>query len=157
MQEHSLSFDRQQAIKELISEHPISDQNQIVDLLRVKYGIKTNQTVISRDLRKLGVIKKMLEGTMVYEMAEVDVQTEIFRLALVDIDYNETMIVIKTHPGLSAFVGDHLDQFTDLNILGCLAGENVVFIVPKKISEIAKTFDAICKKLQIKNRKKSKA
>lgn len=141
---------RQQAIKELIATKSISDQNQIVDLLREKYGIKTNQTIVSRDLRKLGVVKKMLKGNLVYEMADIDVQTEIFRLALVDIEYNEAMIVIKTHPGLSAFVGDYLDQCNNLNILGCLAGENVVFIAPKRIAEIAETFAAICKKFQVK-------
>lgn len=153
MKEKQNSLYRQQAIKELITEKSVSDQNQIVDLLREKYDLETNQTIVSRDLRKLGVIKKMLNGIMVYEMAETDVQTEIFRLALVDIEHNEAMIVIRTHPGLSAFVGDHLDQCNDLNILGCLAGENVVFVVPKKISELADTFNAICKKFQIKNRK----
>lgn len=144
------SYNRQHAIKELITEIAVSDQNQIVDLLKEKYGIETNQTIVSRDLRKLGIVKKMLNGSMIYEMAEIDVQTEIFRLALVDIDYNESMIVIKTHPGLAAFVGDHLDQCNDLNILGCLAGENVVFIAPKTISELADTFAVICKKFQIK-------
>lgn len=141
---------RQQQIKKLITEKSISDQNQIVDLLREKYGIETNQTVVSRDLRKLGVIKKMLNGVMVYEMSKIDIQTEILRLALVDIEHNEAMIVIKTQPGLAAFVGDRLDQCNDLNILGCLAGENVVFIAPKKISELVDTFNAICKKFQIK-------
>lgn len=141
---------RQQAIKELITENSISDQNQIVDLLKEKYSIETNQTIVSRDLRKLGVIKKMLNGIMVYKVAEDDVQAEIFRLALVGIDHNEAMIVIRTHPGLSAFVGDYLDQCSDLNILGCLAGENVVFVAPKKISELSETFDAICKKFHIK-------
>lgn len=141
---------RQQAIKELISEISVSDQNQMVELLKEKYGIETNQTIVSRDLRKLGIVKKMLNGAMVYEMAKIDVQAEIFRLALVDIDYNETMIVIKTYPGLAAFVGDYLDKCTDLNLLGCLAGENVVFIVPKTISELASTFEVLCKKFQIK-------
>lgn len=150
----NLSY-RQQALKELIAERSVSDQNQIVNLLKEKYGIETNQAVVSRDLRKLGVIKKIINGVMVYEMSEIDVQTEIFKLALVDIEHNEAMIVIKTHPGLAAFVGDYLDQSNDLNILGCLAGENVVFIVPKTISELANTFDVICKKFQIKKQTKT--
>lgn len=150
MKEHPNPLDRQQAIKELITENSVADQYQIVDLLKEKYGIETNQTIVSRDLRKLGVVKKNLNGAMVYEMAEIDVQTEIFRSALVDIEHNEVMIVIKTHPGLAAFVGDHLDQCADLNILGCLAGENVVFITPKSISELDQIFNAICKKFQVK-------
>lgn len=154
MKENQNSFSRQKAIKELITEQLISDQNQIVDLLREKYGIDTNQTVVSRDLRKLGIIKKMVDGMMVYEVSEMDVQTEIFRLAFVDISHNEGMIVIKTHPGLAAFVGDHLDRCDDLNILGCLAGENVVFVVPKTVSNLSSTLDAIYKKFHIKIKKK---
>ena len=154
MKENQLSLVRQKAIKELITEKCISDQNQIVDLLKEKYELETNQAVISRDLKKLGVVKKPFNELMVYEMAETNVQTEIFRLALVDIDHNEVMIVIKTVPGLAAFVGDQLDQCKDLNILGCLAGENVVFIVPKTGSKIITTFQAICKKFQFKASKK---
>lgn len=150
MKGNQSSFNRRQAIKELVTEKSISDQNQIVDLLKNKYGIETNQAVVSRDLRKLGVIKKMLNGVMVYEVEEIDVQAEIFRLALAGIDHNEAMIVIKTHPGLAAFVGDHLDQCHDLEILGCLAGENVVFVIPKTIKNLSKTVEAICRKFQIK-------
>ena len=156
MKENQLSLVRQKAIKELITEKSISDQNQIVDFLKEKYGIETNQAVVSRDLRKLSVVKKLLNEVMIYEMAETDVQTEIFKLALVDIDHNEMMVVIKTQPGLAAFVGDRLDQCKDLDILGCLAGENVVFIAPKKISELITTFQAICKKFQFKKQGKIK-
>ena len=150
MTKSSSTSDRQQFIKELIAEKAISDQKQIVDLLKEKYDIETNQTIVSRDLRKLGVIKKDINGAMVYEIADIDIQAEIFRLALVDIKHNEAMIVIKTQPGLSAFVGDYIDKCDDLNILGCLAGENIVFIVPETISELTNTYNAICKKFQIK-------
>ena len=154
MKENQLSSLRQKAIQELIAEKSISDQNQIVDLLKEKYGIETNQAVVSRDLRKLNVVKKTINESLVYEIAETNVQSEIFRLALVDIDHNESMIVIKTVPGLAAFVGDQLDQCKDLDILGCLAGENVVFIVPKTIATIRNTFKAICKKFQFKEKNK---
>ena len=150
MKEIQLSLLRQKAIKELIAEKSISDQKQIIELLKEKYGIETNQAVVSRDLRKLGVVKKTIHEVLVYEVAEMNVQAEIFRLALVDIDHNESMIVIKTVPGLADFVGDQLDQCKDLDILGCLAGENVVFIVPKTVATIRATFKAICKRFQFK-------
>lgn len=143
---------RQKAIQELVKKIAISDQMQLVELLKEHYGIEANQAVISRDLRKLGVVKKMVNGVLCYEMPDVDVTAEILRLALVDIQYNEAMIVIKTHPGLAAFVGDCVDQYQDLEVLGCLAGENVLFVTPLSIKHIHKTYEKICEKFHFKKK-----
>jgi transcriptional regulator of arginine metabolism len=141
---------RQKAIGELVKKMAITDQKQLVGLLQKQYGIEANQAVISRDLRKLGVVKKMINGVLTYEMPDVDISAEIFRLALIDICYNESLIVIKTQPGLAAFVGDFIDQYPDLDVLGCLAGENVVFITPITIKKIQKTYEKICRKFHFK-------
>lgn len=141
---------RQKAIEVLVKKRAVSDQKQLVDLLQEQYGIETNQAVVSRDLRKLGIVKKMVNGELLYEIPGVDVSAEILRLALIDIAHNESMIVIKTQPGLAAFVGDCLDQHADLEILGSLAGENVVFAIPKSIKNIHKIYQALCEKLHFK-------
>lgn len=147
-------IERQNAIKELLVKCAVSDQKQLVELLFAHYGIETNQAVVCRDLRKLGVVKKMMGRSLVYEIPDTDVTTEILRLALVDISHNESMIVIKTHPALADFVGDCLDQHTDLDVLGCLAGENVVFVTPKSIKDIKKTCQQICEKFHFKKKNK---
>src|SRR5436190_51010 len=100
----------------------------LVDLLKSEFGVETNQSVVSKDLRKLGVIKKEINQKMIYFLQDSDITTELLRLAVINIKYNEMLIVIQTHPGLAAFVGDYIDNKCNLNILGCLAGENVVFI-----------------------------
>lgn len=141
---------RQEKIKELLNQELISDQKRIVVLLKQLYNIETNQTVVSRDLHKLGVIKKSRDGKLIYEIPAFDVRTEILKLALISISHNESMIVIKTQPALADFVGDCLDAFTDLDILGCLAGENVVFVVPKSVKNIAKICQDICLKFNFK-------
>lgn len=141
---------RQEAIVKLLKERNVSDQNQLVDLLAKEYSIQTNQAVVSRDLRKLGVVKRLVNGISSYELPDRDVTTEILRLALLDIVHNETMIVIKTHPGLADFVGDCVDQYSDLHVLGCLSGENVVFVTPVSIHSIATTYEKLCKKFQFK-------
>ena len=155
MTETQSATTRQNAIKELVKKKAISDQKQLVDLLKDHYGIEANQTVVSRDLRKLGVVKKTVNGNLSYEMQNIDVKTEILRLALIDIDHNESLIVIKTHPGLAAFVGDYIDQYNDLEVLGSLSGENVVFVTPKSIKAIHKTYEKVCEKLHFKKNKGS--
>ncbi len=141
---------RQEAIKGLVKARAISDQTQLVDLLFEHHGIETNQAVVSRDLRKLGIVKKLVNGELLYELPGIDVSAEILKLALIDVSHNEAMIVIKTQPGLASFVGDCLDQHEDLEILGCLAGENIVFAVPKSIKQIHKSYKAICEKFHFK-------
>jgi transcriptional regulator of arginine metabolism len=144
------TISRLQAIKELIEKQAVSDQKHLVELLALHYGIASNQAAVSRDLRKLGVTKKCIHGALVYETPKSDVTREILKLALIDIAHNETTIVIKTHAGLAAFVGDVLDRQTDLGILGCLAGENVVFAIPKTMKEIGKVCEELCQRLYFK-------
>lgn len=146
---------RQKAIQELVKKIVISDQREVTALLKQYYAIEANQAVISRDFRKMGVVKKIVNGVLSYEMPDVDVSVEILRLALVDIDHNETMIVIKTHPGLADFVGDCIDQYEDLEVLGCLAGENVVFVAPKSIKNIHNIYEKVCEKFCFKKKKES--
>jgi transcriptional regulator of arginine metabolism len=140
---------RQEAIRDLLGKELISDQKDIVRLLYERYGIETNQAVVSRDLRRLGVTKKEVGGELAYELPLTDVRAEILRLAIVDIEHNEVMIVINTHPGLADFVGDSIDQ-ADLDILGCLSGENVVFITPRSVKKITDTYKAVCAALHFK-------
>lgn len=135
---------RQEAIKELIKSHPIEDQETLVELIKKKYGIDTNQSIVSRDLRQLGVSKHLVNNRMIYELKEYDASREILRLAIVEIDHNESLIVIKTLPGLADFVGDYLDMQEDLPILGNIAGENTIFVAPKKQSQIESLFKELC-------------
>lgn len=148
----SSSKKRQDAIVDLLKKTAVSDQNQLVELLKKHYDIETNQAVVSRDLRKLGVVKQVINDILTYKLPQTDVKTEILRLALLDISYNEAMIVITTHPALAAFVGDYIDQHQGLEVLGSLAGENAVFVVPKSIKKIKQTYEMLCETLNFKKK-----
>jgi len=143
---------RQDAIVDLLKRVAVSDQNQIVELLKNHYGIETNQVTVSRDLRKLGVVKQLTKDALIYTLPQTDVKKEILQLALVDISFNEAMIVIKTHPGLAAFVGDYIDQNQELEVLGSLAGENAVFVAPKSIKNIKNIYETLCAILNFKKK-----
>ena len=145
------TYERREAIKSLISKKQISDQNMLVKLLKELHGIETNQAVVSRDLRHLGVIKRATKGELAYELAQIDITQELLKLAIVSIEHNESMIVVTTHPALAAFVGDCIDQHTDLNILGTLAGENVVFVSPRSIKNIHTVYADLCARLHFKD------
>lgn len=141
---------RQNAIVDILKKIAVGDQNQLVELLKKHHGIESNQAVVSRDLRKLGVVKQQVNDALIYNLPVNDVKTEILRLALVDISHNEMMIVIKTYPALADFVGDYIDQHLDLEVMGCLSGENTVLVVPKSIKDIKKIYAIVCEKLNFK-------
>jgi transcriptional regulator of arginine metabolism len=142
---------RQAAIKELIKSEAIEDQQKLVDLIKERYGIEASQAVISRDLRALGVGKRKVQNKMVYEIAEIDPSKEILRLAIVNVQHNESLIIIHTLPGLAAFVGDYLDMRAhEIDIIGTIAGENTLFVAPQKIGTIKQVFSKICKIIYFK-------
>ena len=141
---------RKEAIKKLIKQYPVENQDMLVDLLQKKYGIITNQSVVSRDLREFGVTKRRCKETMMYELKEVDIKKEILRLGVLDLLHNESMIVVQTLTGFAPFVGDFLDQRTDIGVLATLAGENVVFVTPISTKNIKEVFEAICQAVYFK-------
>jgi transcriptional regulator of arginine metabolism len=144
-------MDRRQAILEIIAEELVEDQATLVMRLREKYGIETHQVQVSRDLRHLGVGKKKNGNKMVYEVPENNQIGELLRLSVSQVLHNESMIVVKTRPGLADFVGDYLDLREDCGILATLAGENVVFISPVSVANISKTYRDVCKALSYKH------
>ncbi len=143
---------RREAIQALIKNHAIENQQQLVELLWTEYQIETNQSMISRDIREMGIVKKKIKDQLAYELSEVDVTREITRLSVVSIRRNESLIVIKTVGGLASFVGDRIDTHEqDLEILGTVAGENTVFVTPRSTRTITKTYELVCHLLGFKN------
>jgi len=137
---------RLEAIEELIARYSIGDQHALVDALKEHYGIETNQAAVSRDLHKLGVIKTKIEGKLIYQKSN-DPKIEILKLGIEKVVHNEMMVVVHTLAGMADFVGDYLDQQEELPIIGTLAGENVVFIIPSSIQNIQAIRQMICESL----------
>ncbi len=138
---------RLEALKKLIESGQFSDQKSLIEALRNEYNIETNQASISRDLHKIGALKKRVNGELIYQIGEFDPKIEILRLGVVKIVRNEAMIVVHTINGLADFVGDYIDTHVGQDVIGCLAGENVVFVSPISIASIEAVFQQICEVL----------
>jgi transcriptional regulator of arginine metabolism len=142
---------RRAAIQALIKKHSIENQQMLVELLFSTYQIETNQSIVSRDIREMGIVKRKVKDQLVYELSEIDATAEILRLSILKIQKNESLIVIKTLGGLASFVGDIIDsQDQELNILGTVAGENTVFVTPTSVQKISTTYQTICELLHFK-------
>jgi transcriptional regulator of arginine metabolism len=138
---------RKKAIQELITYRAVTDQEMLVRLLHEHHGIVATQSAVSRDLKQLNIIKMRSTHGMRYELPSVDVTKSILELAIITIHYNEALIVIETVEGLAAFVGDYLDQAQEIDLLGCIAGENAVFVAPRSVKKIEDIYKTICSML----------
>jgi transcriptional regulator of arginine metabolism len=141
-EEKDINF-RKRAIKELIKNNTIENQDELTSLLKDKYNIIVNQSIVSRDLKNMKILKNLINGKMVYELNEIDPNKEIMRLAVLEILKNESLIVVKTLNGLADFVGDFIDNNFN-KIIGTVAGENTVLAIPSSIKDIDKIYRQLC-------------
>lgn len=123
------------AIRHLIEEESIPTQHVLIEKLQ-RLGHDTNQSKVSRILRKLTVIKtKGPHGKMIYTLPKEPPPTlsqnnELGHL-LLKITANESMIVIHTSPGSASLIARSLDfHHKSLHILGTIAGDDTIFIAP---------------------------
>ncbi len=127
-----------EVLRGLISDGFVGTQTEIASHLKSK-GFKITQSTVSRILNDMGVIKEFAGGKQVYR--NVDHPRGSYRGSLSDqvlsVQYNEAMIVIKTHPGSAMFVAGFIDYECRLTVLGTVAGDDTIFVTPMKIAKIS--------------------
>ncbi len=138
---------RLSALRKLLEAGEISTQEDLVRELKAQRFAVT-QSTISRDLSRLNAIKtRDGGGRIVYRLPDdVMIPTPSgneMRGLLVDIHWNESLIVVKTTPGSASLLARLLDQSKPEGILGTIAGDDTIFIAPSSIKKIAKTVERI--------------
>ncbi len=129
---------RHLAIKQIISESSVKTQKDLASALK-KSGFKTTQATLSRDMTELGIAWVYTPNGARYMLSpeqEEERLTSLIGLEIENILSNETMIVIKTLPGRAQGVAEIIDRMRMSSILGTLAGDNTVFVLPKSIKKI---------------------
>jgi transcriptional regulator of arginine metabolism len=135
------------AVKRLITDQRIGTQQEILQALQDK-GVDVNQSKISRLLRRIGAIKITDQSGYTYyqiqsALAPPGSATPIQQL-LDDIQYNETHIVIHVSPGSASLIARLLDHHDDrLGILGTIAGDDTIVVIPRSITTIQDTLKNI--------------
>lgn len=121
-------------------------------------GFHVSQSKVSRLLHKLGAVKVVTsDGKSIYRLPHEHGLVHEFSgmsgknfltSVILQVIANETTIVIRTVPGGASFVARALDQDQkNLHILGTVAGDDTVFIVPAKLSEISLVMHRVKEKL----------
>lgn len=136
-----------ETLKSILLVSNLKTQDDIKQALELK-GYRVNQSKISRLLHKVGAVKITNENKeIIYSLPREPAPSatkDILTHLIMSITYNELLIVIRTNPGSASLIARLLDHNDlSLNILGTVAGDDTIFIAPKSIKHIAKTWEAV--------------
>lgn len=136
---------RRAALQELLSGGRASTQAEICELLAAR-GHAAAQSTVSRDLKRLGALRAMgADGEPVYRLgAASSAPPRGLSVGTVTaIEHNEVLIVMRTSAGRAQVVGIELDELEHPEILGTLAGDDTVLVVPRSVARIGELAKAL--------------
>jgi transcriptional regulator of arginine metabolism len=124
---------RQNKIKEIIENMEIETQDELLEQLKIA-GFSTTQATISRDIREMKLTKIASGGGKqkyaVIQNTDTDVKHkyhQVLSAGVLNIDYAENMIVVRTVPGMAMAVAAALDHMNLQGVMGCIAGDDTIF------------------------------
>lgn len=137
---------RQEKILEIISEHSVETQEELLSALK-ENGFSGTQATISRDIKELRIVKKLdSKGTYRYTVSTEepvaafgDRLSTIFRESIVSVDCAQNIVVLKTLPGLASAACSAVDSMQLKQIVGSIAGDDTAFLLLRD-TESAQTF-----------------
>ncbi len=137
---------RQEKILEIIAQHSVETQEELIERLE-SCGIRCTQSTVSRDIKQLHLIKELSGGTYRYAVSKTKAELDssdrlqrILRECCTACECAQNLLVLRTMPGLANAAGAALDARTDPQMLGCVCGDDTVIAVMRS-DEAAK---ALC-------------
>ena len=133
---------RLEALKMLISSKELSNQEEVLQALKVE-GFLLTQATLSRDLKQLKVAKAAsMNGKYVYVLPNETMYKRIHKPlsptemmqtpGFVSINFSGNMAIIKTRPGYASSIAYNIDSSDIPQIIGTIAGDDTIFIVIKE-------------------------
>lgn len=133
---------RLEAIRMVISEQDIKNQEQLLEILTAK-GYSVTQATLSRDLKKMKISKVAnTYGDYLYVLPNhallqkkasshqpEESQLNQPRYGFVSLNFSGNMAVIKTKPGYASSLAYDIDGHNIPGILGTIAGDDTLLIV----------------------------
>ena len=146
--------DRHARIIELIKDRDIETQEELATLLRDD-GFDVTQATVSRDIRKMNLIKvagkngKLKYAAPKKEDLHLEKYINIFREAYISHDYAQNILVIKTVSGMASPVGAAFDALRIDGVLGCISGDDTVMVVLKTNEDALRVSEELYRTLNV--------
>ena len=132
----------------LIKKEDIGTQQELVARLHDS-GIEVTQATVSRDIKKLGLIK-VPDGHGGYKYSlsskrtKGDVRDWLKKMIqdfVIEMDYSENIIVLKTLLGTAGGLAAAIDNTKWKNIMGTVAGDDTILLVIKEKEKTSEIFN----------------
>ncbi len=140
---------RQRKIRELVESREVGGQLELLGLLKAA-GIRVAQATLSRDFAELGIVRKRSGQGYRLELPEAsseEIIRELVGMEVLSVASNETSIIIRTLPGRAHGVASFLDRLRGSAILGTIAGDDTVLVIPASVAKISEVKSYILKSL----------
>ncbi len=126
------------AIRRIVAETAVDSQERLTELLR-REGFKVTQATLSRDLKRLGIGKApSADGGYTYILSDSEVKpgsdatyVQDFTRGFLSIEYSGNLGLMRTLPGHASSVASALDNLRIREVLGTIAGDDTVLVVPR--------------------------
>ncbi len=136
-------------IREIIANHDIETQDDLVDALK-KGGVNVTQATVSRDIKELHLVKvPLMDGRYKYSLPADQRFNPLQKLkrslmdAFIRIDSTSHLLVMKTLPGNAHAIGALIDNLDWDEILGTICGDDTCLIIcrtPEDTEKITQRF-----------------
>jgi transcriptional regulator of arginine metabolism len=139
---------RRELVRRFLLSRVVHTQEELAELLAAE-GEEVTQATLSRDLAALGARRVTLaDGGTAYELAEKPVApaaglSQDVRNLVRQVRSNGALVVVHTTPGAASAVAQMIDASRIPLVLGTVAGDDTVFVAPRKASESAKLARAL--------------
>ena len=140
---------RHTAILTIISEQVVETQDDLISKLKAS-GFDVTQATVSRDIKRLGLIKALDENGKYRYCAPCPSSgtdskfKNILAEAVVSSESAGNMVVVKTYSGMANAAAAAIDALASDRIIGSIAGDDTILIVTKNDGE-AEDFAEILK------------
>lgn len=138
---------RQNRIKEILNDHVISGQDDLVKYLKSE-GFHVTQATLSRDFAELGVIRSLNNGSARYILNPDESGKQIAKLIgfeILSVQHNESLVIIRTLAGRAQGVAHYIDRLNKEQIIGTVGGDDTVLVIPDAHKSIQSIVDQIKK------------
>lgn len=140
-------------ILELIREHEVGTQEELLSLLK-ESGFNVTQATVSRDIKALRLVKTLSsKGEYIYSAAKTENSNlsskfdTLLKESTIKIDYVFNQIVIKCYSGLANAVCAALDSQHFEGMVGTIAGDDTILIIMRTEQQARNLYNLIQKKL----------
>jgi len=148
---------RHEAITRVVRARAVHTQEELAELLG-KEGFDVTQATLSRDLGELGAVRVGRPGGATYEIRDLQSdstggEARAASRLLRSIRENGSLVVVSTQPGGAPAIARAIDLARMDETLGCIAGDDTIFVAPAAKVSTHKLLDALCTLFEVeKNR-----